>query len=328
MDAACRIERTLREVRLSEIDLEDGFYRVSWGPALSGLAMSLGEIGLVNPPTLQRRADGMWRIVCGFRRCELLARLGCQQVQAWCVDKNAPPLGLFVQALCDNVGGRVLNAVECATALAKLHAQFGVGQEEIVQRYLPLLGLPRSTEVFQRYVAMARLGEPMRRWLAEDRLSHEVALRLAAKPEGEANAIFHVISELRLGKNQQRILLRLLEDLARQRSCTMEAIVTSPESKGVLQSADLTPTQRAERLFAWLRAQRFPHLAAAERKAQELVRQMNLPPNVRMTPPPHFEGEDWQCTMHFSSVEALREAARRLAQVAECPVLQEALALP
>ncbi len=324
----CHIKRELRTVHLAAVDVQDSLYQVSWGPPPSGLADSLRVAGLINPPTLQRRADGTWRVVAGFRRCVLLKELGTERIEAWCVGEEESAPALFVWAVCDTLGARPLNVVEMATALAKLHAQFYLSEEEIAQHYMPLLGLEGNPVLLRRYLAMARLRDPMRQWLAEDRLSQEVALRLAEMPPAEAHAVFGVVAKLRLGKNEQRLLLRLLDDLARSRGATFAKVLACRELEEILARAGLTRTQKAKLLFTWLHQARFPHLAAAQERAERLVKMMNLPPCVRLRPPKNFEGEEWQCSLQFSSVEELREAAHRLQEVAKGAEPQELLRLP
>ncbi|MBC7187628.1 MAG: ParB N-terminal domain-containing protein [Calditrichaeota bacterium] len=322
------IPRQLASVALTEIDLEDRWYQVSYGPPPPALAASLHTVGLINPPTVQRRQDGRWRVVAGFRRCALLREQGATTISAWCVEEAVPELALFVWSLGDNLGIRALNVVECAVALHKLVRQFHVPETEVVSRYMPLLNLQGSRTLLQRYLSLAGLPEPMRQWLAEDRLSQEVALRLVEMSDGDASALFAVISQLRLGKNHQRDLVRLAEDVARRESMSIQQVLSAPELQEVLRKTDWSPGQKTEKVLTWLRQRRFPRLAEAERRSHELIRSLDLPANVRLSPPANFEGGEWQCHVQFGSGEELRAAAQRLQQIAESSTLRELLLLP
>ncbi|MCR4439780.1 MAG: ParB N-terminal domain-containing protein [bacterium] len=328
MDIGEDIPRRLVSVSLAEVDLEDLWYQVSYGPAPPALAASLRAVGLINPPTLQRRQDGRWRVVAGFRRCALLKEQGATTISAWCVEEAAPGLVLFLWALCDNLGVRALNVVECAVALLKLRMQFNVPEAELSSRYMPLLNLRASRTLLQRYLSLAALPEPMRQGLAEDRLSQEVALRLVGMSQADASALFAVISQLRLGKNYQRDLVRLAEDVARRESISIQEVLSSPEVQGLLGKTDWSPGQKTEKVLAWMRRRRFPRLAEAERRCHELMRRLRLPGNVRLSSPANFEGAEWQCQVRFGSSEELQAAAQRLQQIGESPTLREMLLLP
>lgn len=322
------IDRKLAKVSLAEIDLCDPYYQISYGTVPATLRDSLRAVGVINPPTLQRKHDGRWRIVAGFRRCAFCQEQGAKMITAWCVEDTVPELSLFIWAVCDNLGARQLNSVERATVLAKLHAQFCVPKEELAGRFMPMLGLNGSFELLVRYQSLAALEEPMRQWLAEERLSQEAALRLVEMAPEDARALFAVIVVLRLGKNYQRELLRLAEDVARREGLNIRDLVAHPELQAVLQDERLSPAHKAEQVLGWLRERRFPRLALARRRYTELVRQLCLPANVRLSPPPYFEGAEWQCQLHFSSHEELRQMAERLQEIARGRELEQLLLLP
>lgn len=127
--------------------------------------------------------------MAGFRRCAFCQEEGAKVIMAWSVKDTVPELSLFIWAVCDKLGTRQLNSVECATVLAKLQAQFCVPKEELAGRYMPLLRLNGSIELLERYQSPAALEEPMRQWLAEERLSQEAALRLVEMAPEDARPI-------------------------------------------------------------------------------------------------------------------------------------------
>ncbi len=328
MDFQEQIDRRLAKVSLAEIDLHDPYYQISYGAVPSTLIDSLRTAGVINPPTLQRKQDGRWRIVAGFRRCAFCQEQGAKKITAWCVENVAPELSLFIWAVCDNLGVRQLNTVECAIVLAKLHGQFRIPKGDLARRYMPLLGLGSSTELVERYLRLAALEEPMREWLAEEWLSQEAAFQLVEMAPDEARALFAVIAALRLGKNYQRELIRLAYDVARREALSIRELVASPELRAAMQEQELSPAHKAERVLGWLRERRFPRLALARRRYAELVRQLSLPANIRLSPPPYFEGAEWYCQLQFASQEELRQMAERLQKIAQCAELQQLLLLP
>lgn len=117
--------RTLRfpiseeEVPLSEIDLSDDRFRLSYGRPGEGLFRSLSIIGLQRPILLQAIGGGRFRLVSGRRRLLALKRLGYLTVRAGIVSETTPEADLFLFQFFDNLD-RGFNVVEQALAVKGL----------------------------------------------------------------------------------------------------------------------------------------------------------------------------------------------------------------
>jgi hypothetical protein len=145
----------------------------------------------------------------------------------------------------------------------------------------------------------------LERWMALDRLDGLALLDLA--------------QELRLGENQLRDLWEWAEEIAQRdhlslaQVLALEPVATQRRSRGVGRNDKLKLIKTA------LRRLRFPQLAATEEHLATLVRELDLPRNVRMSFPEFLEGDAVRIEIVADSVASLEAAIERLHAAAKAP---------
>ena len=107
--------------------------------ALSDLARSIREQGIVQPIVVVARGDG-FEIVAGERRWRAASLAGLQRVPI-VVRENASDRELLELALVENLQREDLNPLEAAEAYARLREEFQLTQEQIADR----VGKERAT---------------------------------------------------------------------------------------------------------------------------------------------------------------------------------------
>ena len=93
----------------------------------------------------------------------------------------------------------------------------------------------------------------------------------------------------------------------------LEPVATPRRSRSVGRSDKLKLIKTA------LRRLRFPQLAATEERLAALVRQLDLPRNIRVTFPEFLEGDEVRIEIVANSVASLEAAADRLRAAAGAP---------
>jgi ParB family chromosome partitioning protein len=146
----------LNEVELSQIDPNPNQPRREFDEeALSELASSIRELGIIQPITLRKMDDGRYQIIAGERRWRASQLAGLTTVPAYIVtveDQNAMEM-----ALVENIQREDLNAIEIALAYQHLADATGMTQAKISERvgksraavtnYLRLLKLPAQVQI-------------------------------------------------------------------------------------------------------------------------------------------------------------------------------------
>lgn len=195
--------RRVVSVPLAQIDFEDRTYRMHLSEeADAELARSIGSEGLLYEALLQRRKDGKYRIVAGWRRCLAIRELARASeglsIPAKIVDGE--PADLWRLAIAENFRREWVNAYEVGRLLRQL--------EKIDAPAGEILGMgPRQ---LRRYRSAYEQASPaVTAALERDRISLKHVMRLVPLPHAEqdrwlARVLDGSWSEDRLGAEIRR----------------------------------------------------------------------------------------------------------------------------
>ena len=123
--------------------------------ALEELAASVRQLGIIQPLSLRKTAEGNYQIIAGERRYRAALMAGLTSVPAYI--RTANDLELTEMALIENIQREDLNAIEIALTFKKLIDQYKLTQEELSRRigkkratvanFLRLLRLPSAVQL-------------------------------------------------------------------------------------------------------------------------------------------------------------------------------------
>ncbi len=123
--------------------------------ALEELAMSIRELGIIQPLTLRKVATDSYQIISGERRYRAARIAGLDTVPAYI--RTATDTELTEMALIENIQREDLNAIEIALTFKKLIEQYKLTQERLSERigkkratianFLRLLKLPAEVQL-------------------------------------------------------------------------------------------------------------------------------------------------------------------------------------
>ncbi|MBP3353287.1 MAG: ParB/RepB/Spo0J family partition protein [Bacteroidales bacterium] len=123
--------------------------------ALSELATSIKELGIIQPVSLRKMDDGSYQIIAGERRYRAAKLAGLKSMPAYV--RTAEDEAVMEMALIENIQREDLNAVEIALSFQKLIEQYSLTQEKLSERigkkrttianYLRLLKLPAEIQL-------------------------------------------------------------------------------------------------------------------------------------------------------------------------------------
>lgn len=123
--------------------------------ALEELAMSVRELGIIQPLTLRKVSTDSYQIISGERRYRAAKMAGLDSVPAYI--RTATDTELTEMALIENIQREDLNAIEIALTFRKLIEQYKLTQERLSERigkkratianFLRLLKLPAEVQL-------------------------------------------------------------------------------------------------------------------------------------------------------------------------------------
>ncbi len=147
---------TISEIPITQIDPNPNQPRREFDEAaLTELAASIREIGIIQPVTLRETADGRFQIVAGERRWRASQLAGLTAIPAYI--RTIKDESVMEMALVENIQREDLNAIEIALAYEHLLSQTGMTQERVSERvgksraaianHLRLLKLPAQVQM-------------------------------------------------------------------------------------------------------------------------------------------------------------------------------------
>jgi ParB family chromosome partitioning protein len=130
---------------------------------LMELAQSLKTNGLLQPITVQKHADGKYRIIAGERRWRAAKLAGFTEIAA--LVRTVDDSQRLELALIENIQREDLNPLEIAAAFERLAVEHNMSHEKIAER----TGKDRSTVT--NFLRLLRLGEIARDMLKNGKIS-------------------------------------------------------------------------------------------------------------------------------------------------------------
>ena len=122
--------------------------------ALEELAESIRTLGLIQPITVRRKADGRYQIISGERRFRASRLAGMNMIPAYIRDTNDQ--GMLEMAIVENIQREDLDPIEVALSSQRLIEECSLTQEQMAARvgkkrasvtnYLRLLKLPAKIQ--------------------------------------------------------------------------------------------------------------------------------------------------------------------------------------
>ena len=188
-DVPARGSSAINEIPLDQITPNPDQPRINFDEdALDELAVSIRELGIIQPLSLRKVGPDAYQIIAGERRYRAAARAGLASVPAYI--RTADDENVMEMALIENIQREDLNSVEIALAYQHLLEQYGLTQERLSER----VGKKRTT--IANYLRLLKLPAPVQMGLQNKQIDmgHARALVTLGDPKLQVK-IFEEILE-------------------------------------------------------------------------------------------------------------------------------------
>jgi ParB family chromosome partitioning protein len=320
----------LQLVALEDIALDDETCMVTYRPQMAVLQRSVAQVGVLTPVHL-RQVEGARRlqIVCGAKRLRACQQAGQARLPAlvYTAAELSDEAALLLM-LHDNIGCRELNAVEKGRVLRRLRDVLQDDVGRLLEVFCPLLELPPRIETLELYGTLVTLDEALQAAVVDGLVPLDIALWMGRQDAPEQQSLLALFTGgMKLGSNRAREFVALIEDICHRDRIGATALLQSLGVPELLDDATFSGPQKIEQVRRRLRTQRYPRLSEHEQCFQHAVRELRLPPQISLQPPPYFDGQQYQVAFRFGSREALQACAQRLLDAASDPALEALLTL-
>ena len=165
----------LVELPLEEISRDEEQPRTEFSQeAIEALAASIKEHGVLQPIVVTRE-DGKYKIVAGERRWRASKLAGLKKIPA--IIRSLDSQNRLELSIIENAQREDLNAIELATAYAKLKNQFNMSTAEIAAK------VGKSEIAVSGTLRLLNLPEEAKRIMVKEKLSESVMKPLVAADE-------------------------------------------------------------------------------------------------------------------------------------------------
>ena len=177
--------------------------------ALDELADSIRQLGVIQPITVKRNADGKYIIISGERRWRAAQRADLKTLPAYI--REVDDENLHAMALVENIQRQDLNAIEIALGMQRLIDECHLTQDALSEK----VGKKRST--VSNYMRLLKLPDEVQLALKEGLISMGHAKAIAGAPEKEQLRVLKRCVKKGLSVRQAEELVRSLTEAAAAR---------------------------------------------------------------------------------------------------------------
>ena len=168
-------ESKLKELKLDDIVRDEEQPRRNFdSEAIDALAASIKEHGVLQPIVVTRE-DGKYKIVAGERRWRAAKIAGLDKIPA--IIRTLDSQNRLELSIIENAQREDLNAIELATAYAKLKNQFNLSIEDIAAK------VGKSETTVQNTIRLLSLPEEAKKIMVKEKLTEGVMRPLVSRDE-------------------------------------------------------------------------------------------------------------------------------------------------
>lgn len=318
-----------RNVDLTDIDTDDLTCVVTYRPDMAALQRSVADAGVLTPLHV-RALDSRdkLQLVSGWKRVLACRETGHTHVPALIHDAGElSDEAAFLLAMHENLGCRALNAVEKGRVLQRLRQQFAYPVDDLVKTWCPRLDIPPRLDAFEAHCTLVTLDESLQDAVVAGHLPLETALWIGRQAAADREVLQSMFTQLKLGQNRTREFVALIDEICLRDECSVVQLWGELDLASVLSDPERSGPQCVEQLRRRLRTRRYPMFQAHEQQFETARRELRLPSQISLQPPPYFDGSQYQVSFRFGTREALQGYAQKLLDAAEAEALGTLLGL-
>ncbi len=309
-----------KQIIISEINIEDHTYKISSDIDITGLSLSIKEIGLINPLVLKKQNNG-YIIVSGFRRIKAMINNNIIEAAADIIPENSFRNNEVMIAVAENAFQRPLNTMEQVRSVILLERI--MDRNEIAEKSMSIFNLKMNTSFVDRLFIIGSMPGKIHSLIEAGDLSMTVSLRLNQYDSDTVNAFISVFKTIKLGLNKQMEIITNIHEIAARENSTPLVIIKSNEIGAIINDDNLDRQQKGGLLRSFLLKRRYPHIKEAEERFKINLKKLKLSNQLNLHAPGNFEAMDYRFSFKFKNYIELEKRIKKLEEVICNPILKK-----
>jgi ParB-like chromosome segregation protein Spo0J len=293
-----------------EVDCEDATYYIPDFSDFNTLLKSIREIGIVNPPLLQKQKDGKLIPVLGRRRLMAARQAGLDRVEARMLPSEMPQTDGFRLAFWDNIPNRSLDPATLAVLVRRLLGLFP--RQVVADEFIVIAGIHTNGPKLERLRKIGGLEPVLLEALAKGRIQEKTAATLTELAPEERLTLVDFTERLGMNANKKAEVISHLFDLSIFNSRPVLRFLEDERMVAIVENSDIPVPERAARVRNFIRSLKFPELARREEQFSGWLRSLPQSQRISVSPAPAFE--TCGCSIQIS-VDSPDQAERILARL-------------
>jgi len=288
------------KICLDHVDLKNTTFKISTDKPVDDLIHSVKNLGLLTPPILKKN-NSQYIIISGFRRILACREIGDESVDSLVVDNKTSKLEGIKLSISDNVNSRSLNLIEQANAVIKL-TPFYLDDDVSLCHDANQLGMQLNPGLVRKLRQLESLGETIRNKIASGVISLNIGTELVKIDILSATLIADFFDDLKPTVNHQKEIFTQLKEVGIIKDKTIASLLKSKSINSILTDDNLNRNQKISQLRLQLKKMRFPEICRLEEKYTNFIQRFNLSNKINLTPPEHFEGDQYRVNFMFHNM--------------------------
>ena len=294
----------LRFVSLAEINLRDDSFEIRKFAEPARLRESLVRFGILDPPWL-RKTGGRHIVVDGFKRLGWAEENGAQGTVCRIFPEDFDAGGLWSLRIEKRLFEQEINLAEKAQIISTLLSVFK--PDQIPRLFLSALNVANRPELLHKWASLWAKGPETLEILASGAVAERPAIEVADWDARSRTAVLGVLKTLRCSASIQVEIVEHIDEIAIRDEKVRAEVIETPVAREILESKELNHRQKTLALRELLAELRYPRLSSRQERFRREIQSFELPPRVRIIPPPAFEGNNWRIELSFTGPEELRK---------------------
>lgn len=308
----------LQHLNISQLNIADDSYRITFAPKLEELKRSVRTVGLIQPLVVRHTPEGTFQIVCGYKRLLVCQDLGRQSIPVLINEPaDMSPTQAFLTNLHDNATSRPLNIIEKSKAVIKLQQFYSMPEEELVKQFLPLFGEDPSFKVLHELISLNQLTEPMKHHVVQNEAALSSAAKISEFTPSTQQSLLGVLTHIRPSTNKLNELLALLREISARDGVSIEEILQRYQLLQVVANPNASSADKVAALRQALRGVRLPQLTERQKQLASLIQDLELPDRAKLVIDPYFESQNMKLEYQFKEPGQLNTLIKKIEQAFE-----------
>ena len=282
------------------------------GPEIpSGLNRSFVEAGILQPPLVLERDDGMFEIIDGRKRVQAARKtLDLSECPCLVVPPASLPQEILALLLASQSCHAPLSPMETAYFL-KICGDL-MPPEEVAESFLSRLTGRNSISLLPRYNRLLALESGLQILVHQRFIAETMAFELLQLTADDRNKLASLFADFQMGGSKQRRFFSLARDLAMRAETSITALLAQPPLHEILQHQQMNAPQKVQNLLTILQQMATPSLYRDEQAFKAGVARLDLPASCTVQHSQAFETEEVHLSIKFDSFDQLRMSSTAL----------------